>query len=101
MAAKEDLTPLIEDIIKGMNSNEFTTYDFMMALARFQEKPFVKALYENIDHPAGAFGALEAIVEGLLETSEKASKLREGARAIDLLGLPATAILWQRKVSES
>lgn len=99
MVAKDDLAPLIDDIIKGISSTEFNTYDFLMALARFQEKAFVKALHENIDHPAGAFGAVKEIVESLLVASDKASKIRDSARAIDLFGLPTTTILWQRKVS--
>ncbi len=99
MAAKDDLAPLVEDIIKGISSTEFNTYDFLMALARFQEKAFVKALHENIDHPAGAFGAVKDIAESLLTASEKASKVRDGARAIDMLGLPTTTTMWQRKIT--
>ncbi|MFP4322475.1 MAG: hypothetical protein ACLFTK_08470 [Anaerolineales bacterium] len=97
MAAKDDLKPLVDDIIEGMTSNEFTTYDYMMAFGRFQEKAFVKALHENIDHAAGPFGAVREIMEALLGASEKASKLKDDARAIDLFGLPGTTKLWQKK----
>lgn len=98
MAAKDDLAPLIEDIVKNMTSNEFTSYDFMMAFARFQEKSYVKALHENLDHPAGPFGAVKELLENLLESSGKAKKLKDDARAIDMFGLPGTTKLWQRKV---
>ena len=97
MAAKEELAPLIDEVVTGMSSNEFTSYDFMMAFARFQEKPFVKALSENLDHPAGPFGAVREIMEGLLSSSSKASLLRDGARAIDMFGLPGVTKMWQRK----
>lgn len=98
MAASDELAPLIEGTVKDMTTNEFTTYDFMTTLARFQEKPYVRALHEHLDHPAGPFGAVKDVVEKLLEASESASLLRDGARAIDMFGLPATTKLWQRKV---
>lgn len=97
MAAKDDLAPLIDEVVTGMSSNEFTSYDFMMAFARFQEKPFVKALSENMEHPAGPFSAVREVLEGLLEGSPKASLLRDGARAIDMFGLPGVTKMWQRK----
>ncbi len=97
MAAKEDLAPLIENVISGMSSNEFTTYAFMTAFARFQEKAYVKALHENIDHALGPFNAVKEILEQLLDETEKASKLRDGARDMDMFGLPGITVLWQRK----
>ncbi|NJL95571.1 MAG: hypothetical protein HC915_18510 [Anaerolineae bacterium] len=97
MAAKEDLAPLIDDVAAGMNSNEFTTYAFMRAFARHHEKAFVKALHENLEHPAGPFGALREIFEQLLEASARAALLRDGARDMDLFDLPGTAKLWQKK----
>jgi hypothetical protein len=97
MAAKDDLAPLIESVITSMSSNEFTTYAFMQGVARFQEKAYVKALYEHIDHPAGPFNAVKDILEQLLSAHEKASKLRDGARDMDMFGLPGVTTLWQRK----
>jgi hypothetical protein len=100
MGTKEDLAPLVDDVILGMTSNEFTTYDFMMAFARIQERPYVKALHENLEHAAGPFGAVKEVMEALLDGSSKASKVREGARAIDMFGLPSTTTLWQRKTAD-
>lgn len=97
MGAKEDLAPLVDQVIGGMSSNEFTTFAFLVAFSRVQEKAYVKALYENIDHPAGPFGAVKAILESLLDASPRANKLRDGARDMDYFGLPSTTILWQRK----
>jgi|GEM_PF-3720128 len=97
MGAKEDLAPLIDDAVSSMPSNEFTTYAFMVTFSRFHEKAYVKALHENLDHPAGPFGAVKEILEKLLEDNEKASKLKDGARDMDYFGLPGTTILWQRK----
>jgi hypothetical protein len=97
MAAQDDLAPLIEIVIKQMPSNEFTTYAFMTAFARFQEKAYIKALYENLDHPTGAFNAVRQIIEKLLDASPHAHKLRDGARDMDMFGLPVATILWQRK----
>lgn len=97
MAAKDDLKPLIDAVVHNMSSNEFTSFDFMMAFARFQEKAFVKALNENLNHPAGAFAAVREVLEKLLAETPKASKLRDGARGIDMFGLPGTTIMWQRK----
>lgn len=97
MAASDDLRPLIDNTIRDMSSNEFTTYDFMTTFARFQEKEYVKALHEHLDHPAGPFGAVKEVIETLLEANSNASMLRDGARAIDMFGLPATTKLWQRK----
>lgn len=99
MGTKEDLAPLVDEVIQGMTTNEFTTFDFMMAFARTQEKPYVKALHENLEHAAGPFGAVKDVMESLLDSSEKASKVRDGARAIDMFGLPSTTTLWQRKTA--
>ena len=100
MGTKEDLAPLIDEVVQSMTSNEFTTYDFIMSFARTQEKPYVKALHDNIEHAAGPFGAVEEVIESLLAASEKASKLKDGARAIDMFGLPSTTTLWQRKTAD-
>ena len=97
MAARDELKPLIDDVVQRMNSNEFTTYAFMITFARFQEKAYVTALYEHLNHPAGPFGAVRELLEKLLEESPKASKLKDGARDMDMFGLPGTTILWQRK----
>jgi hypothetical protein len=97
---KEELAPLIEEVIRNITSNEFTTYAFMTAFARFQEKAYVKALHANLDHPAGPFGAVKEILEKLLEEGGKASKLRDGARDMDMFGLPSVTILWQRKLGD-
>lgn len=100
MAAKDDLRPLIENVISSMSSNEFTTYAFMTAFARYQEKAYVQALHENLNHALGPFNALKELLEELLGETDKASKLRDGARDMDMFGLPGTTILWQRKDAE-
>jgi hypothetical protein len=100
MGTKEDLAPLVDEVVQGMTSNEFTTYDFMMAFSRTQEKPYVKALHENLEHAAGPFGAIKEVMESLLDGSPKASKVRDGARAIDMFGLPSTTTLWQQKTGD-
>lgn len=97
MGAKETLAPLVDDVISGISTNEFTTYEFMMAFSRFQEKAYVQALYESINHPAGPFTAVKEILEVLLEESASASLLRDGARAIDIFGLSSTSKMWQLK----
>lgn len=97
MATKDDLMPLMDNVISGMSSNEFTSHDFVMAFARFQEKPYVKALHENIDHPAGPFAAVREIIEELLAASNKCKLMKDGARGLDMFGLPGTTKLWQLK----
>lgn len=96
-AVKTELAPLIDEVIASINSNEFTTYAFMTAFARFQEQAYVRALYAHLDHPAGPFAAVRELLEALLDESGHASKLRDGARDMDMFGLPGVTILWQRK----
>ena len=69
MAAKDEIKPLIDDVVQSMSSNEFTTYAFMTAFARFQEKAYVRALHEHLDHPAGPFGAVRALPGKLLDSN--------------------------------
>lgn len=97
MGVKENLAPLVEEVIAGMASNEFTTFDFMMAFSRFQERAYVEALHANLNHPGGPFAAVKEMLESLLQESEHASLLRDGARAIDIFGLPAITKMWQLK----
>jgi len=97
MAAKDELAPLIEETLKSVPSNEFTSNAFVQTFARFQEKAYVKALHDSIDHPAGPFAAVREMLEQLLEASGKAAKLKDGVRDIDMFGLPGTTVQWQRK----
>ncbi len=97
MGVKETLAPLMSDVINSMSSNEFTSYDFMMAFSRFQERAYVEALHASLNHPAGPFAAVREILEALLDENPSASLLRDGARAIDMFGLPGTTKLWQLK----
>lgn len=97
MGVKETLAPLVDDVIGSMSSNEFTTYAFMMAFSRFQEKAYVEALHASLNHPAGPFMAVRDVLENLLDESPNASLLRDGARDMDIFGLPSTTKLWQLK----
>lgn len=93
----DELLPLVDETMGSVASNEFTTYAFMQTFARFQERAYVEALYANVNHPAGPFMAVKALLEDALERSERAKMLRDGARDMDMFGLPGITKLWQRK----
>jgi hypothetical protein len=97
MGIKENLAPLVDEVIANMPSNEFTTYEFMMAFSRFQERAYVEALHASLNHPGGPFTAVKEALEALLEASPRASLLRDGARAIDIFGLAGITKMWQQK----